>query len=190
MDQAMADSSDVVAEFRKYCGEARFDNFVFHLHNSNRASGRLKFWQEQLWAQFQKSINAVVPSTANEIGELFQAYIPVHVLHWHEMKDDELYVVDLVQEKNGRRYLRPRRIEWPADPDAAFTSEPATGAQIRNWQCGQAQMTIRGTMFVLDAHGVWMTVAEMRYIFSRRLATPKPSPPAWVNGLPPLFPPK
>jgi hypothetical protein len=75
-------------------------------------------------------------------------------------------------------------------------SEPASGAQFvdRGWHSDWAKhlRLADGSQFGFDAHAVWMTEAEARHLRETETRGPQDEgkEPPWVNGIPPLLPPK
>lgn len=104
------------------------------------------------------------------------------------------YVVELCQESSGHRYTRYRDVdEGECDPNAVLATEPETGQQFIDWGYYEYAKHLRltnGERFAFDAHGIWLTYAEiegMRDPENRRL---KGDQSFWFNGIAPLFPPK
>ena len=104
---------------------------------------------------------------------------------------DAMYVVELCQQPTGGRYTKYREISHGEhDPNCVLETEAATGAQFINWGFYEYAKHLKlsdGSNFGFEAHGIWMTEAEMKCILGRRR---EETPPPWVNGIPPMLPPK
>ena len=101
---------------------------------------------------------------------------------------DKQYVVALCQEPDGTRYTRYREVGAAADPRAVFETTPASGKQFVDWGYyvyAEHLALTDGTRFCFEAHGIWLTVAEMQYLFYGKASDPAP----WVNGIAPRLPP-
>ncbi|MDB4778368.1 hypothetical protein OAG68_02820 [bacterium] len=154
-----------------------------------RHTSRLRFWQEKLWDEFANSYPNELPQSSVGIAKIFGIVIPSQVLHWVHMDDDENYVADLIQLPGGSRYLQPRHQEDEITPHAVFTTCVATGRELRDCQMKSARVTLtNGNKFVMDAHGIWMTIPEAESLLNESRIDDEHPP--WVNGMPPQFPPK
>jgi hypothetical protein len=181
--------SPITNAFRIHCGNELYERFVAALDGNGRHTSRLRFWQERLWAEFAAIYPHDLPTSPIEIAMTFGIAIPSKVLQWVQMKDYDNYVADLVQLPNGSRYLQPRRPDDEVTPHTVFTTCIATGRELRDCQTGNVCVRLTsGEKFAMDAHGIWMTIPEVRALFTDS-PTDNEHPP-WVNGLPPRFPPK
>lgn len=106
---------------------------------------------------------------------------------------DLVYVVELCQKPNGQRYVKYRAVDGGTpDPHRVFESEPAPGWQFIEWGYYEYSKHLRlttGERFGFEAHGIWLTEAEMKYMSHRWRGLATGQAP-WVNGIPPNFPPK
>jgi len=107
---------------------------------------------------------------------------PAKVLHWTQLNDDQEYVLDLMQLPDGSRYLQPREVGDLRTPHTVFSTVPASGTALRDTATGQHGVKLEnGESFAVDAHGVWMTLAEYKQIAGDR-SRPQENGP-WVNGI-------
>ncbi|QEL18861.1 hypothetical protein PX52LOC_05903 [Limnoglobus roseus] len=102
---------------------------------------------------------------------------------------DSLYVLDFVQQPNGRRYLSLRLSNSPPVEQTAFSSAAYRGSDLSQWRstdrlCEEVRIA-DGRRFEMDAHGLWLLPEEVEFLMGERAVG---SP--WVNGIPPLFAPK
>ena len=145
--------------------------------------------KKKLWDEFAKSYPDELPQSPVDIAKVFGIEIPPKVLHWVQMDDDENYVADLIQLPSGSRYLQPRNLDDETTPHTVFTTCVATGRELRDCQTGNVCVPLtNGKKFAMDAHGIWMTLPEADTLFND-MPIDDEQPP-WVNGMPPLFPPK
>jgi len=102
------------------------------------------------------------------------------------------YVVELCQQPDGRRYTRHRQYPIGAnDPFAVLETTPATAKTFLAWGFYEYadHLTLRnGQRFGFDAHGVWLTDVEWRYMETEQSCSNQNAP--WVRGIPPKVPPK
>jgi hypothetical protein len=104
------------------------------------------------------------------------------------LEPQETYVLDFVQFENGYREILPRLANEQPHPQRIFSSLAYSGADLRRWILEDTVVENtrleNGNKFELDAHGIWLTVEESRYMTNRN----EFSEPPWVNGMPPVFP--
>jgi hypothetical protein len=126
---------------------------------------------------------------------------PAHVVRrgvpgWNRfgLVADRSYVVELCQEGGGRRYTTYRELDaGEHDRHCVLETQPAPGWQLIEWGFHAYAEHLRlttGERFGFDPHGIWLTERELEYLRRRswgELAGDEP--PAWVNGIPPRFPP-
>jgi hypothetical protein len=101
---------------------------------------------------------------------------------------DRQYVVELCQMPSGKRYTAYREVGCDGDAHAVLETAPASGKQFVDWgfyTYAEHLSLSDGTRFGFDAHGIWLTAAELEYLW---FAHPGSQPP-WVNGIEPKFPP-
>ena len=101
---------------------------------------------------------------------------------------DKQYVVELCQASDGRRHAQYREVDAVPDPLTVRETEPASGKQFVDWGFYAYAEHLRltdGTGFRFEAHGIWLTDAEVAYISGSNPRGPAP----WVNGIEPRFPP-
>lgn len=118
------------------------------------------------------------------------------MLRWDRLEDDVMYVLDLIQHENGVRSTRLRRAADREHENTVLVSEPHLGRDLKQWV---NELTLTkyvslegGGKFVEEAHGGWLTQEEFEYwrlSEDARMHLPESDPP-WVNGKPPLLPPK
>jgi hypothetical protein len=117
------------------------------------------------------------------------------MLYWNNLRNDVLYVIDLVQKPSGVRMIRFRTPDDPKHEHTALTTEPVMGHRLKIWGREQ-QLSLNvpitdGRLFVLDPHDIWMTKEEFEYWHTNRSEETTENPDApWVNNLPPKFAPK
>lgn len=72
-------TADIRQTFEDFCGTSRFVKFVDEVQAFVCETGRLRFWQEQLWAKFYASCSGDLPSTGDipDLIELFRI-CPLH----------------------------------------------------------------------------------------------------------------
>lgn len=111
------------------------------------------------------------------------------------MKKEATYVVELCQKPTGERYTKYREAgSENHDPHCTLETEPALGSQFIEWGFYEYAKHLRladGREFGFEAHGIWMTREEVECKIRRVRGTlGKDEQPPWVNGIPPLLPPK
>lgn len=83
-----------------------------------------------------------------------------------QLNSKDIYVLDLIQEPSGVRFLRPRLQSQPREIFAIFTSRPHTGADLMLWRSensiAENVQLADGSRLILDAHGAWLTQEEFR----------------------------
>jgi hypothetical protein len=101
------------------------------------------------------------------------------------------YVVELCQERNGRRFTKYREVlEGIRDEFAVLETTVARGSQFIRWGFYSYSDHLKlsdGQSFGFEAHGIWLTKAESDFIWHQDR---NPGTTPWVNGIPPNFPPK
>lgn len=65
---SQSDAEGIVEAFRQHCGHEQFERFVQELNHRGRHTGRLRFWQEQLWTAFAESFGGNLPQGPAEIA--------------------------------------------------------------------------------------------------------------------------
>lgn len=98
------------------------------------------------------------------------------------------YVVELCQKPDGTRYTRYREVDGDRDPFAVLETTPATGKQFVDWgfyTYAEHLLLSNGMRFEFEAHGIWLTAAEVEYLCNDHWTGRAP----WVNDIQPNFPP-
>jgi hypothetical protein len=115
---------------------------------------------------------------------------------WRQrLEDDQTYVLDLLQMPDGRRFLQPRLADATTCEYAVLSSKAYCGGELMSWrEYGRVDQYVElkdGGHFVLDPHGIWLTMEEAKYwkASHSRAALEDPDAP-WVNHLAPKFAPK
>lgn len=116
------------------------------------------------------------------------------MLYLGRLEPNEMYVVDLIQEESGRRYVRVRPAGESKHEHTALESKVYSGRVLNdfasNRQISEDVTTIDGEPFGLDPHDSWMTLTEAKYWRENRSQQALEDENApWVNGKPPLFAP-
>lgn len=117
-------------------------------------------------------------------------------MSWRQRLEDGLvYIVDLLQMPDGRRYLQPRLASAQPDEHTVLSSKPYQGGELMAWrEYGRVAECVElqdGKLFVLDPHGIWMTMEEAEYWRTNRSQAALENPDApWFNHRPPKFAPK
>ncbi len=116
------------------------------------------------------------------------------MLHLGKLDTNETYVIDLIQEQSGQRYVRVRKPSETKHENTALESKPYSGDVLNNFgatrQISEDVVTTHGDPFGLDPHDMWMTLEEVKYCRENRSQEALENADApWVNGVAPLFAP-
>ena len=111
------------------------------------------------------------------------------------LNKDATYVVELCQKPDGERYTKYREVEaGEHDPFCVLETESALGSQFIEWgfyNYAKHLKLTNGDEFGFEAHGIWMTRDEGKYMLTRSKGNVgKSEQPPWVNGIAPRLPPK
>lgn len=111
--------------------------------------------------------------------------------HWGNLESDTMYIVDLVQEPSGERFVHIRLPEEQPHVNAALQSNQYPGAALREFgfaRCLSPEITTtENQQFGLDPHNLWMVREEVEYL--KQHGSRDAVQPPWVNGIPPRFAP-
>lgn len=116
------------------------------------------------------------------------------MLYLGRLEPNETYVVDLIQEESGKRYIRVRKPNESKHENTALESKVYSGQILNDFassrQISSDVTTVDDEPFGLDPHDMWMTLTEAKYWREHRSQDALEDENApWVNGLPPLFAP-
>ncbi|SEL50831.1 hypothetical protein SAMN05444354_106254 [Stigmatella aurantiaca] len=100
------------------------------------------------------------------------------------------YYVALCQGKDGQRYYELCEVDaHPQSTDAIFYTQPVPHELLLKGDyegISQAVQLTNGCSFAVEAHGIWLTEEEIAVLEGDEDEENVP----WLNGLPPIFPPK
>lgn len=116
--------------------------------------------------------------------------------HWGNLNPELVYIVDLIQYSMGGRITHIRLPDEPSHENSVLQSNPYHGSVLKKFGkkplVSEEVTTTDGQQFGLDAHGLWLTLDELKYLHRKHRSPDEVEniKPPWVNGIPPLFAPK
>lgn len=105
-----------------------------------------------------------------------------------------MYHVALCQRADGHRYYGYKTIdEIEVAPEIVRMTDMMSGADVLNWLRSGRKEHLKlttGEQFLFDAHGIWLTYAEVEHMRCKSPRWWERDQSFWVNGIAPLFPPQ
>lgn len=103
----------------------------------------------------------------------------------HSINPDRQYILQLCQDQNRARYIRPRETTSAPSAEMLLETVPIDGNLIASYKFDEIcrALLTTGERFTIGPHGEWFTVAELQAIESVGW-----NAVAWVGGARPTLP--